>query len=312
MYGLVAIVGPTAVGKSELAFQIAQELSGEIVSADSRQVYRYMDIGTAKPSPEQRAAIPHYLIDVIAPDESFSLALYQKLACETIADIQVRRKTPILVGGSGLYVWAVVEGWKIPQVPPDLEFRHSLEDRAKKEGCYVLYEELQKADPVAAQRIIPTNVRRIIRALEIYRTTGYPPSQIWCKEVPLFPVLIIGLTMERCDLYHRIDLRIDKMIKDGLVEETQWLLSKGYALNLPSMSGIGYKQIGMFLKGELDLSEAIQQIKYETHRLARSQYAWFRLQDERIHWFEAEENIKLVVAEVIKDFKSTIQKEIKG
>jgi len=206
----------------------------------------------------------------------------------------------------------VVEGWKIPQVPPDLEFRRSLENRAKKEGCYALYEELQKADTVAAQRIIPTNLRRIIRALEIYKTTGCPPSQIWCKEMPSFPVLIIGLTMERCDLYYRIDLRIDKMIKDGLVEETQWLLSKGYALSLPSMSGIGYKQIGMFLKGELDLSEAIQQIKYETHRFARSQYAWFRLQDERIHWFEAEKSMKLEVAEVIKDFTRAVQKEAKG
>ncbi len=312
MEGLVAIIGPTAVGKSDLAFQIAQDFEGEIVSADSRQVYRYMNIGTAKPSLEQRDVIPHYLIDMVNPDEVFSLALYQKSAYEAIGNIQSREKLPLLVGGSGLYVWAVIEGWKIPEVPPNHEFRCSLEDRAKKEGYYVLYEELQKVDPVAALKITPTNLRRVIRALEIYKVTGYPPSQIWRKEMPPFPVFIVGLTTNREDLYQRIDLRVDKMIKDGLVEETQDLLSMGYSLNLPAMSGIGYKQIGMFLQGKLDLPSAVQQIKYETHRFARHQFAWFHLQDKRICWLEISKKTKDKVRETVKHFIGNLNKEIKG
>lgn len=306
MEGLVAIVGPTAVGKSELAFQIAQELNGEIISADSRQIYRYMDIGTAKPSLEQRAKVPHYLIDIVDPDVLFSLALYQKLAYEAIRDIWKRQRLPFLVGGSGLYVWATIEGWKIPKVLPDLKFRQELEEKAKRNGYQALYDELKKVDLVSAQRIAPTNVRRIIRALEIYKTTGCMPFQMWHKEIPEFPIHIIGLYTERAALYQRIDFRVDKMIKDGLVEETKWLLDEGYSIALPSMSGIGYKQIAMSLQGKLALTAAIQQIKYETHRLARHQYGWFRLQDDRIHWFEAGEKIKGSVMETIKGFIRTI------
>ncbi len=302
MGGLVVIVGPTAAGKSELAFQIAREFDGEIVSADSRQVYRYLDIGTAKPTPEQRAIVPHHLIDIVAPDQVFSLALYQKLAYELIKDIQKRGKVPLLVGGSGLYVWSVVEGWQIPPVPPDPDFRHHLEDRARREGGYVLYQELQQIDPTAAQRIMPGNLRRVIRALEVYKITGRLPSQFWHKKRPSFPIQITGLTTDRNDLYQRIDLRVDKMIKEGLVTETQSLLEKGYSLDLPAMSGIGYKQIGMFLRGKLGLPTAIQKIKYESHRFARHQYAWFRLSDERIHWFEISDNLKDRVARTVADF----------
>lgn len=312
MKGLVAIVGPTAVGKSDLAFRIAQEFEGEIVSADSRQVYRYMDIGTAKPSLKQRAIIPHHLIDIVNPDEAFSLALYQKLAYEAIRNIQSRSKLPLLVGGSGLYIWALIEGWKIPEVPPDHEFRHRIEEKARKEGYYALYEELQKVDPIAALKIMPTNLRRVIRALEIYEVTGYPPSQMWHKEMPSFPVFIVGLTTNREDLYQRIDLRVDKMIKDGLVEETRDLVYKGYSLNLPAMSGIGYKQIGMFLQGKLDLPLAVKQIKYETHRFARHQFAWFRLQDKRICWFLIGQETKDKVREAVKQFIGDAEREIKS
>jgi len=283
---VIAIVGPTAVGKSELALHLAQYFSFEIISADSRQVYRYMDIGTSKPSPAERAAVPHHVIDVVEPDEDFSLAMYHQLAMEALKVIQQRGKLPLLVGGSGLYVWSLVEGWKIPEVPPDQKLRRQLESRAEQEDSQSLYQELQDIDPVAATKINPSNVRRIIRALEIYYATGQPPSQLQRKEVPGFSTLVIGLTRDRSELYRKIDGRVDKMIQRGLVEEVERLLKKGYSSSLPSMSGIGYKQIGQFLRGEMTLPEAIDKIKYETHRLARHQYAWFRLRDTRIRWFD--------------------------
>ena len=286
---MIAIVGPTAVGKSELALHLAQYFPLEIISADSRQVYRYMDIGTNKPTWAERASVPHHVIDVVEPDEDFSLAMYHQLAIEALKAIQQKGKLPLLVGGSGLYVWSLVEGWKIPQVPPNQELRRRLEARAEQEGSQSLYQELQDIDPSAAAKISPTNIRRIIRALEIYHTTGQHPSQLQRKESPGFPILLIGLTQERSGLYRKIDWRVDKMIQRGLVEEVEQLLKKGYSSSLPSMSGIGYKQIGQFLRGEMTLPQAIDKIKYETHRLARHQYAWFRLSDSRIHWFDNSE-----------------------
>jgi len=289
MKPLIAIVGPTAVGKSELALHLAQYLSLEIISADSRQVYRYMDIGTNKPSLAERASVLHHVIDVVEPDEDFSLAMYHQLATEALKAIKQQGKLPLLVGGSGLYVWSLVEGWKIPQVPPDQKLRRQLEARAEQEDSQSLYQELQDIDPVAAAKINPNNTRRIIRALEIYQTTGQPPSQLQRKEAPSFPIMVIGLTRKRSELYRKIDWRADKMIQMGLVEEVEQLLQKGYSPSLPSMSGIGYKQIGQFLRGEMTLPQAIDRIKYETHRLARHQYAWFRLSDNRIHWFDTSE-----------------------
>jgi len=286
---VIAIVGPTAVGKSELALHLAQYFPLEIISADSRQVYRYMDIGTNKPSLVERAAVPHHVIDVVEPDEDFSLAMYHQLAIEALKAIKQKGKLSLLVGGSGLYVWSLVEGWKIPQVPPDQKLRRQLEARAEQEDSQSLYRELQDIDPVAAAKINPSNIRRIIRALEIYHATGQPPSQLQRKEAPAFSVLTIGLTQERSELYRKIDWRVDKMIQRGLVEEVEQLLKRGYSSSLPSMSGIGYKQIGQFLRGEMTLPEAIDKIKYETHRLARHQYAWFRLSDSRIRWFDVSE-----------------------
>jgi tRNA dimethylallyltransferase len=283
---VIAIVGPTAVGKSELALQLAQYFPVEIIGADSRQVYRYMDIGTNKPSPAERASVPHHVIDVIEPDEDFSLTMYHQLATEALKAIQKKGKLPLLVGGSGLYVWALVEGWKIPQVPPDQKLRRQLEARAEQKGSQSLYRELQDIDPAAAAKINPSNIRRIIRALEIYHTSGQPPSRLQHKEAPGFPILLVGLTRERSELYRRIDWRVDKMIQMGLIEEVEQLLKKGYSPSLPSMSGIGYKQIGQFLRGEMTLPQAVDKIKYETHRLARHQYAWFRLGDSRIQWFD--------------------------
>lgn len=286
---LIAIVGPTAMGKSGLALHLAQWFSLEVVGADSRQVYRYMDIGTDKPSPSERASVPHHVIDVIEPDEDFSLAMYHRLAIEAVKAVQQKGKLPLLVGGSGLYVWSLVEGWRIPRVPPNQQLRRQLEARAEQESSHSLYHELQNIDPAAAAKINPSNTRRIIRALEIYHTTGQQPSQLQRKEVPSFPILIIGLTQERNELYRRIDRRVDKMIQKGLVEEVEQLFKRGYNPSLPSMSGIGYKQIGQFLRSELPLPLAIDKIKYETHRLARHQYTWFRLSDSRIHWLDVSE-----------------------
>ncbi len=183
---MIAIVGPTAVGKSEVALHLAQHFSLEIISADSRQVYRYMDIGTNKPSPAEMAAVPHHIIDVVEPDQDFSLAMYHQLAFEAVKAIQQKGKLPLLVGGSGLYVWSLIEGWTIPQVPPDREMRRRLESRAEQDDSQSLYRELQAVDPAAAERINPSNIRRIIRALEIYYATGQPPSQLQRKEAPGF------------------------------------------------------------------------------------------------------------------------------
>ena len=305
MNHLVAIVGPTGIGKSRLALRLAQVFNGEIVSADSRQVYRYIDIGTAKPTLQELSLVSHHLISIVNPGDDFSLAQYQELAYKAIKDIQQRHKLPLLVGGSGLYVWSVLEGWGIPQVPPDLEFRHGLEKTAMV-GRDKLYHELKQVDPVAAQRIDPRNVRRMIRALEVHRGTSIPFSQLQRKKAPPFNTLIIGLTADRREIYRRVDSRIDDMIKQGLVEETKRLLDMGYHFKLPAMSSTGYKQIGMFLRGEITLAAATQQIKFETHRLVRHQYSWFRLTDKRIQWFDIQDRTKLEITTLIAKFKGEL------
>jgi len=284
MSPLVAIVGPTATGKSSLALELCQALNGEIISADSRQVYRYMDIGTAKPTKEEQTLVPHHLIDVVNPDEHFSLALYQSKALEVIEAIRRREKTALLVGGSGLYVWALLEGWRIPTVPPNHALRQKLEARAKSEGGEALYKKLKEIDPVAAERIDPKNIRRVIRALEV-SLQGTLFSQLQVKK-PFVDSVIIGLTTDRDNLYRRIDTRVDNMVKKGLVAEVEGLMARGYGFALPSMSGLGYKQIGMYLQGKVDPLTAVQQIKFDTHSFARHQYNWFRLKDKRINWFE--------------------------
>ena len=302
MNHLVAIIGPTASGKSELALHLALTFNGEIVGADSRQVYRYLDIGVAKATIEQRALAPHHLIDMIDPNQDFTLAQYQELAYQAIDDIQQRDKLPFLVGGSGLYVWSIIEGWKIPRVPPNKRLRQQLEERATKEGVKVLYDELCKIDPLGAQRINPRNLRRTIRALEVCQITGEPISRLQDKSPPSFKTLIIGLTTERRELYRRIDLRVDGMIERGLITETQDLMRKGYGLDLSSMTGLGYRQIAMFLRGEMDLPTAIQRIKSETHRFVRHQYAWFRLDDKRIQWFDIREQFKGATTVLVREF----------
>ncbi len=286
MKPLIAIVGPTATGKSQLAVTLAAGFSGEIVNADSRQIYRYMNIVTAKPTQFERVKIQHHLIDIVDPDQDFSLATYQKIAYDSIDSIHNRGKVPFLVGGSGLYIWAVLEGWQIPEVEPDAAFRKRLYALAEEKGTQVLYEELQKKDPQAASKILPANLRRVVRALEICNAFSPKAAPTGKKNPPPYEVLIIGLTAPRADLYRLIDLRVDDMLQKGMVEEVKYLMDKGYGLHLSSMSGIGYRQIALYLNGKMDLQEALQKIKNETHRFARKQYAWFHLDDERINWFD--------------------------
>jgi len=280
---LFVIVGPTAVGKTELAIELAQRFDGEIVSADSRQIYRGMDIGTAKPTPQQQARAPHHLIDIVFPDALYTVAQYQADAYAAIDDILARSRQPLLVGGTGLYIRAVVEGLRIPRVPPNMELRARLE----REDGAALYERLRVLDPEAAARIDPRNIRRTIRALEVCLTTGARFSELGRAVPPPYRITQIGLTLSRPELYARIDARVDRMMAQGLVAEVESLVVQGYGWELPSMSGLGYRQIGEYLRGEVSLDEAVANIKRATRDFVRRQYAWFRLDDERIRWFEA-------------------------
>ncbi len=307
---LVAIVGPTAVGKTKVAIALAEEFNGEIVSADSRQIYRFMNIGTAKPTPEERRRVPHHLIDVVEPDEEFTLAQYQELAFAAIDDITSRGKLPFLVGGTGLYVKAILEGFIIPRVTPQLALREHLYRRAGEEGAASLHDELRLIDPVAADRIGPRNVRRIIRALEVYYDTGLPISKLQGREPPPYRILKIGLTTGRTKLYRCIDQRVGRMMEEGLVEEVKELVEKGYGYELPAMSGLGYRQIGLHLQGRFELSEAIELMKRETRRFARQQYAWFRQNDETIRWFTVSEGVCERIEALVKSFLSEPPEEV--
>ena len=284
---LIAIVGPTASGKSALALRLALAAGGEIVGADSRQLYRGMAIGTAKPTPEEQAQLRHWLIDIADPDEEFSLRRYLDLAQAALADIWSRGKRAFLVGGTGQYVWALLEGWQVPRIPPARELRRSLEERAEREGVEVLYRELAAVDAQAAVRIDSRNVRRVVRALEVSRLTGEAASSPQEKLRPEFEPLILAIDRPRAELYRRIDERVDRMLEAGLVDEVRRLLESGYSAELPPMSGIGYRQVCAHLRGEMTLAEVAAKMKTETHRVARMQDTWFRRDDARIHWLDA-------------------------
>jgi len=273
---LLAIVGPTAVGKTTLAIALAQALDGEIVSADSRQVYRGMDIGTAKPTPAERAAVPHHLIDIIDPDEAFSLARYQDLAGTTIAAIIARGRLPLLVGGTGQYLAAVLQGWQMPRIAPQPALRAALEHEAAEHGAEALHERLAQIDPAAAASIAATNVRRVIRALEVYEVTGRPISEQRAMLTPPYHVRTCWLTLPTPELYQRIDTRVDRMISTGLLDEVRGLLARGYGWELSAMSGLGYREFRPYLENRATLEEVIQRLKYDTHAFARRQPTWFR------------------------------------
>jgi len=284
---LLILLGPTAVGKTETALQLAERLGGEIVSADSRTFYRGMDIGTAKPTPEERARVPHHLIDLADPDERWSLAAFQKAAYRAIDGIQARGRLPILVGGTGQYVQAITQGWIIPQQEPDARLRDALERWAMDIGGERLHAGLAKLDPGAAANIDWHNVRRTVRALEVIFSTGQRFSDQRERGNARYRILQVGLIRPRPELYARIDARIERMIDAGWVEEVRALLARGFSPDLPSLSAIGYREIVRHLQGALSLEEAVLLMKRNTRQFVRRQANWFKADDPAIRWFEA-------------------------
>ena len=282
---LILIVGPTAVGKTELSIQLAEKFNGEIVSADSRLFYRGMDIGTAKPSREERARVPHHLIDIVDPDETLSLAVFQQKAKETIAEIHQRGKLPFLVGGTGQYVRAVTEGWAPPEVTADERLREVLESFAKEQSPHWLHDRLRILDPEAADKIDARNVRRTVRALEVILTTGRKFSAQRGQVESPYQLITIGLIRPREELYHRVDERIDLMFASGFLNEVRALLSKGYSPSLPSMSAIGYREAVRVAKAEWSEDQAKVEMRRMTRIFVRRQSNWFKESDPQIRWF---------------------------
>ena len=282
---LIVLLGPTAVGKTELSLRLCEAFNGEVVGADSRQIYRFMDIGTAKPSLAERQRVRHHLIDIRDPNQTLTLAEYQQLAYQTIDAIHQRGRIPFLVGGTALYIRAVVQGLRIPEVPPDPALRAKLEAELAQTGVGALFQRLQTLDPATAAVIDAQNPRRVLRALEIVLLTGKSKVELEGAFPPAYRILQIGLDRPRDELYQRIDQRVDAMIAHGLVAETQWLLAAGYQPPLPSISSLGYREIIAHLAGEITLATAVERIKHETHRFVRHQYTSFRKMSD-IHWFD--------------------------
>ena len=286
---LIVIVGPTAVGKTAISLDLAQKLGGEVVSADSRQVYRGMDIGTAKATPAEQMLVLQHLLDIRNLDETLSLGEYQKLAYAIIDDIHGREQLPFLVGGTGQYVRAVVEGWQVPEVPPQVELRSALEEQAQRQGKEAVFARLQELDPFSAERIDWRNLRRVIRAIEVTTVLGRPFSELQTKSPPPYSLVQIGLTRPRELLYQRADARIEQMFTDGFVQEVEQLLAADYIPDLPSFSSLGYREIAGYLAGQYDLEEAKILLRRHTRQFIRRQYNWFRLSDPSITWFDLEE-----------------------
>jgi len=284
---LIVILGPTAAGKTEIAIQLAERLDGEIVSADSRLFYRGMDIGTAKPSIAERARVPHHLIDVADPDETWSLAVFREAAREAIGGIHARGRLPFLVGGTGQYIRAVAEAWSPPQVQPDERLRSILGDLAATRTQLWLHERLRTVDPAAAWEIDPRNVRRTVRAWEVILVSGRRFSDQRSQTDSPYGLCQVGLNRPRAELYARVDARIQAMFAAGLLDEVRGLLAQGYSESLPSMSGIGYRECAAVLRGEMTVDEARAQMKRLTRVFVRRQGNWFKSTDPAIHWFDA-------------------------
>jgi len=295
---VIAIIGPTAVGKTRISIPLAERFEGEIVSVDSRLIYRGMDIGTAKPTLEERKRVTHHLIDVTDPDDTDA-------ALNVIHDIHGRGKVAFLVGGTGQYLRAILEGWTPPPSAESPRLREKLEAIAANEGYDALYRQLQEVDPASAERIDPRNIRRVVRALEIFETTGKPASSQREKNPPPFEILRIGLTLPRPELYQRIDQRIDLMIEAGWIEEVQELIDSGISPGLPSLSAIGYAQLAAYLYGEMDLSSAIVEIRRLSRQFVRRQANWFKAGDPEIQWFEAVSGVKEDISAVIERWLSS-------
>lgn len=280
---ILVLTGPTAVGKTETSVQLAKAVNGEIISADSMQVYRHMDIGTAKIRQEEMRGIPHYLVDEFEPNEEFNVMIFQKRVKEYLKDIYARHKIPILVGGTGFYIQAVLYDISFTENQGDDHFRREMQELAKTEGENVLHEKLRQVDPESAESIHPNNVKRVIRALEYYHFTGEKFSvhnEVERQRQSPYQFLYVVLNMDREKLYRRIDQRVDQMMEEGLVKEVESLLAHGYGRNLVSMQGLGYKEIAAALSGECSLSDAVYQIKRDTRHFAKRQLTWFRRERE--------------------------------
>jgi tRNA dimethylallyltransferase len=296
---LVAVVGPTAAGKSALAVALTKRFGGGIVNADSRQVYRGMDIGTAKPSPADQATVPHYLYDIADPTDGFSLALYLRHARATLDAIWSAGRTPWVVGGTGQYVWALLEAWTVPEVAPDLGLRAELRAVADTEGAEALHARLALVDPVAAVRIEAPNVRRVIRALEVYHRTGRPISEWQRKGDPGFAFRVLGVDQADDILQSRIEDRVRDMYEAGFVAEAGGLLEAGLTLDSPAMSAIGYREAAQVAIGELTQVEAVEQTVAATRRLVRRQRQWFRKTDDRIKWGSSMDDFEPAVEAIL-------------
>jgi len=271
MNKIIVIAGPTASGKTDLAIELAKKIDGEIVNADSRSIYKEMDLGTGKPTIEERRGIPHHLFDLINPDEQFSVAEYKELAEEKIKEIKDRGKTPVIVGGTGLYIDSVVYDYVMPESKPDYELRAKLEEKSTEE----LFSDLAQVDLGTAERIDPKNRRRLIRALEIFYETGKPKVEQEKKKPLPEDVLYFAIDIDRETLYERINQRVDKWVAEGFIDEVKELLKK-YSLEDPGMSGIGYKQIGLYLTGQITKEKAIEKFKQGDRNLAKRQLTWFK------------------------------------
>ena len=285
---MLVLLGPTATGKSRLAVELAAQIKGEIISADSMQVYRGMDIGTAKPSVEERQAIPHHLIDIRNPDQAWTVADFIEETQRLVREIINNKHFPMIVGGTGLYLWSLIEGFSFPIVPADKELRTRLEE----EPLANLYSRLSTIDPAAVEKIHSNDKKRIIRALEVYELTGSPISKLQ-KFGGISPHLrvgnhqpiLVGLNLPREELYQRINQRVDQMIVTGLIEEVQALLRKGYAKDLPSFQALGYKEVVEFLEGKRTREQMIEELKKRTRHFARRQMTWFK-RFKSVRWFE--------------------------
>jgi tRNA dimethylallyltransferase len=297
---LIVIVGPTAVGKTSTAIALAKIFNGEIISADSRQLYRKMVIGTAKPTEEEQKAVPHHLIDVADPDEGWNLAIYQQEAYRIIDDIHQRGKLPLLVGGTGQYIRSIIEGWLIPPQRPDIKLRDALNNWADAIGPKGLYERLKMLDPEAASNIDHRNLRRTVRALEVIFKTGERFSELRNRQECPYKPIILGIERPREALYERVDQRIDQMLEAGLVDEVRSLLDAGYSPDLRTMSAIGYGEIINHLKGQISYEEAVTLIKRNTRTFVRRQANWFKPDDPRITWVEASDEMVDQMEEIIR------------
>ncbi len=301
---LVVILGPTAVGKTALSLNLAKQFNGEIISADSRLFYRGMDIGTAKPTPQEQAAVRHHLVDVADPDDIWSLGKFKREVDVLVTDIHQRGMVPFLVGGTGQFVRAIVDGWVIPELPADDSLRDELNRWAEEIGAAGLYERLKVVDPEAAEKILPNNLRRTVRAFEVIFRTGRKFSDLRRTEEVPYRILQIGLNRPRPEIDRRIDLRVDQMIEAGFVAEVQQLLDQGYARELPSMSALGYRQVAAYLAGECSLEEAVEEMKKVTRKFYRRQMTWFKLSDETIHWFDLSRQSEEEIIQLLEKFLS--------